>query len=220
MKTIDPEDKVKLTITKRIRSYFLTGLIIVAPLYITVAVTWWFINKVDDWFKPLIPNAYDPSNFLPIDIPGIGLIIGFITLTVLGFLGANFLGRGLVKYGESLLNKTPFIRIIYKGLKQIFETVFSEKGHSFNKAGLIEYPRKDIWAICFISTDTKGEVLKKISNNNKYLSVFLPTTPNPTSGFLLFLPEDDVKIMDMSVEDAAKLVISAGLVMPDDSNTD
>ena len=220
MKTIDPEVKVKLTITKKIRSYFLTGLIIVAPLYITIAVTWWFINKVDDWFKPLIPNAYDPSNFLPVNIPGIGLIIGFITLTILGFLGANFLGRGLVKYGESLLNKTPFIRIIYKGLKQIFETVFSEKGHSFNKAGLIEYPRKDIWAICFISTDTKGEVLKKISNNNKYLSVFLPTTPNPTSGFLLFLPEDDVKIMDMSVEDAAKLVISAGLVMPDDSNTD
>ena len=220
MKTINLEDKVKLSFTKKIRSYFLTGLIIVAPLYITFAVTWWFINKIDDWFRPLIPNSYDPNNYLPIAVPGVGLVVGFVILTLLGFLGANFLGRGLVKFGESILNHTPFIRNIYKGTKQIFETVFSDKGHSFNKAGLIEYPRKNIWAICFISTDTKGEVLEKISNNKRYLSVFLPTTPKPTSGFLLFLPEDDVKIMDMSVEDAAKLVISAGLVMPDENIED
>jgi len=201
---------------KKIRSYFLTGLVISAPVAITLAVGWWFINKIDSIFTPLMPNKYLPENLLPFSIPGVGLIIGFFLLTFFGFLAANFLGVGFLKFGESLLNRTPVLRSIYKGLKQIFETVFSENGHNFSKAAVIEYPRKDSFAVCFVSTDTKGELLKKISKNGEvFLSVFVPTTPNPTSGFLLFLPEKDVKILDMSVEDAAKLIISAGLVNPD-----
>ena len=201
---------------KKIRSYFLTGLVVSAPVAITLAVGWWFINKIDAIFTPLLPNKFLPENLLPFSIPGVGLVIGFILLTFFGFLAANFLGTGFLRFGESLLNKTPVLRSIYKGLKQIFETVFSEDGRNFSKAAVIEYPRKGVHSVCFVSTDTKGELLKKISKDNEvYLSVFLPTTPNPTSGFLLFLPEKDVKILDMSVEDAAKLIISAGLVNPD-----
>tara|TARA_Y100000590_G_scaffold470759_1_gene669578 strand:+ start:17255 stop:17863 length:609 start_codon:yes stop_codon:yes gene_type:complete len=201
---------------KKIRSYFLTGLIIAAPLAITIAVTWWFINKIDAIFTPFIPKTLIIDTHLPFSVPGVGLIIGFVIFTFIGFLTANFLGSGFLKFGESILNRAPVIRNIYKGLKQIFQTIFTENGRTFAKAGIIEYPRKGVYAICFISTDTKGEILKKIGSNKKnYLSVFLPTTPNPTSGFLLFLPEEDVKILDMSVEDAAKLVISAGLIMPE-----
>ena len=190
---------------KKLRSYFLTGLILSAPVAITLAVAWWFINKIDAIFTPFIPNKYLPENFLPFPIPGVGLIIGFIVITLLGFLAANVLGTGFLKFGESILNRTPVVRNIYKGLKQIFETIFSENGHSFSKAAVIEYPRKGVHAICFVSTDTKGEILDKIGKDGEtYLSVFLPTTPNPTSGFLLFLPEDEVKILDMSVEDAGK----------------
>ena len=201
---------------KKIRSYFLTGLVVSAPVAITLAVGWWFINKIDAIFTPLLPNKFLPENLLPFAVPGVGLVIGFILLTLFGFLTANFLGTGFLRFGESLLNRTPVLRSIYKGLKQIFETVFSEDGRNFSKAAVIEYPRKGVHCVCFVSTDTKGELLKKISKDNEvFLSVFLPTTPNPTSGFLLFLPEKDVKILDMSVEDAAKLIISAGLVNPE-----
>ena len=201
---------------KKLRSYFLTGLVLSAPVAITLAVAWWFINKIDAIFTPFIPNQYLPENFLPFPIPGVGLIIGFIVITFFGFLARIVLGTGFIKFGESILNRTPVVRNIYKGLKQIFETVFSENGRSFSKAAIIEYPRNGVHAICFVSTDTKGEILKKIAKDGEvYLSVFLPTTPNPTSGFLLFLLEEDVQILDMSVEDAAKLVISAGLINPE-----
>ncbi len=200
----------------RLRNYFLTGFIICAPLAITAYLVWTFIGWVDGWVKPYIPQIYNPDNYLPFSIPGFGLIVAFFVITMVGFLTAGFIGRTIVSYGEDLLSRMPFVRNLYSGLKQIFQTVFSEKETSFEKVALIEYPRKGLWALVFIATDTRGEVDVVLKENGKEtVSVFLPTTPNPTSGFLLFVPKEDIHILEMSVEQAAKLVISAGLVAPD-----
>jgi len=203
----------------RVRNYFFTGFIICAPLAITAYLVWNFIQWVDSWVKPYVPNIYNPDTYLPFSIPGSGLVVAFIFITLIGFLTANFIGRTIVGMGEDILNRMPLVRNLYSGLKQIFQTVFSEQDSSFEKVGLLEYPRKGLYAIVFIATETRGEVNRRLlDQGQKTVSVFLPTTPNPTSGFLLFVPEDDITILDMSVEEAAKLVISAGLVAPIDKN--
>lgn len=200
--------------TTRLRNYFLTGLVIAGPIGITLWLTWTFIQWVDGWVKPFVPKIYNPDTYLPFPVPGFGLIVAIVLLTIVGFVTANFAGRSLLSFGESLVGRMPLVRNIYSGLKQIFETVLDERGSSFTKAALIEYPRKGLWAIVFISTQTKGEVARRLNDKADLVSVFLPTTPNPTSGFLLFVPREDIIELKMSVEDAAKLVISAGLVNP------
>mgnify|MGYP001627926603 FL=1 len=197
----------------RLRRYFLTGLIVVAPLVITDYLTWSFVLWVDGWVKPYLPATYNPDTYLPFSLPGYGLLVALAALTMVGFLTANLVGRTIIGFGESLLDRMPLVRVIYKGLKQIFETVLAEQNNSFKQAALIEYPRKGLWSIVFIATETKGEVDHKLPNEGT-ISVFLPTTPNPTSGFLLFVPRKDIIMLDMSVEEAAKMVISAGLVAP------
>jgi uncharacterized membrane protein len=203
----------------RLRNYFLTGLVITGPIGITLWLTWTFIKWVDGWVKPFVPKVYNPETYLPFPVPGFGLIVAILVLTIVGFLAANFLGRSMISFGENLVGRMPLVRNIYSGLKQIFETVLDERGSSFNKAALIEYPRKGLWAIVFISTETKGEVAQRLADRTETMSVFLPTTPNPTSGFLLFVPKEDIIELNMSVEDAAKLVISAGLVSPKHAET-
>lgn len=205
----------RVTARLRLRNYFLTGIVVAAPISITVYLTWTFINWVDGWAKPLIPRIYNPDTYLPISVPGVGLVFAFVLITLLGFLTANLVGRTIVTYGESLLDRMPLVRNLYRGLKQIFHTALSESSRSFQKVGLVEYPRKGLWAIVFISTEAKGEVADRLSDNGEMLSVFLPTTPNPTSGYLLYVPRADVIMLEMSVEEAAKQVISAGLVSPD-----
>lgn len=199
----------------RLRNYFLTGLVITGPIGITLWLTWTFIKWVDGWVKPFVPSIYNPETYLPFSVPGFGLIVAIFALTIIGFFAANFLGRSLINFGENLVGRMPLVRNIYSGLKQIFQTALDQRGSSFNKAALIQYPRKGLWAIVFISTETKGEVAKQLVDAPDTVSVFLPTTPNPTSGFLLFVPREDVIELNMSVEDAAKLVISAGLVSPE-----
>lgn len=212
----DPNHPHRTGALTRLRNYFLTGFIICAPLAITAYLVWSFIQWVDSWVKPYIPDVYNPDSYLPFSIPGFGMIVAFILITMVGFLTANFIGRTVVHYGENLLARMPLVRNLYSGLKQIFQTVFSQQETSFEKIGLLEYPRKGIWAVVFIATDTRGEVGAKLeAEGHETVSVFLPTTPNPTSGFLLFVPKEDVTILDMSVEDGAKLVISAGLVAPE-----
>lgn len=208
------ETKTSWHIGSRLRNYFLTGLIIVGPVGITLYVMWWFINLVDAWVKPWVPQVYLPETYLPFTVPGVGLIFSITILIIIGALTANLFGRTLVGYGELMLDRMPIVRNVYRALKQIFETVLSQSSSSFQKVGLIEYPRKGLYAIVFVSTTTKGEIDRKIREGETLLSIFLPTTPNPTSGFLLFVPEQDVLLLDMSVEEAAKLVISAGLVVP------
>ncbi|MEO1551902.1 MAG: DUF502 domain-containing protein, partial [Pseudomonadota bacterium] len=195
------------------RANFLTGLVIVAPVTLTLWMIWASINFIDDRIVPLVPAVYNPSTYLGVNVAGFGVVVFLAFTTFVGALTKGLFGRQLIRWGESLFDRTPIVRSVYNGVKQIFETVISQSNTSFKYACLVEYPRNGIWAIAFVSTDTKGEVLAK-SGQDKLVSVFLPTTPNPTSGFLLFVPREDVVLLDMSVEDAAKLVISAGLVSP------
>jgi len=203
----------------RLRNYTLTGLVVVGPVGITLYIVWWFINFVDAWVKPFVPAAYNPETYLPISLPGIGLVFGIFILMVVGALTANLFGRTLVSYGEILLGRMPVVRNVYRALKQIFETVLSQSNNSFQNVGLIEYPRKGLYAMVFVSKATGGEIEKRTPNSDQLLSVFLPTTPNPTSGYLLFVPESEIILLEMSVEDAAKMVISAGLVEPSHQRT-
>ena len=202
----------KHSLATRIRNYFLTGIVVAAPIGLTIYITSWFIDLVDTWFTPLIPPAYRPDNFLPVEIPGLGLIIAFILLTLLGAITANFIGRSILSFGERLVSRMPVVRSIYGALKQIFETVISQSNQSFRDVGLIEYPRKGLYSICFITTRTKNEIASR--TGRELVSVFVPTTPNPTSGFLLFVPREEITILDMTIEEGAKMIISAGLVEP------
>ena len=207
------ERKQRVGILSRLRTYFLTGLVVAAPVTITVVLVMWFVDFVDAWFTPMIPDRYQPERYLDFTVPGLGLIIAVVLLTILGALTANLFGRTLVNYGERLVGRMPLVRNIYSALKQIFETVLSQSQQSFREVALIEYPRRGVYSIAFVTTAAKGEVQARA--DEEMVSVFLPTTPNPTSGFLLFVPRRDVITLEMSVEDAAKLVISAGLVAPE-----
>ncbi|MGI9371941.1 MAG: DUF502 domain-containing protein [Hyphomicrobiales bacterium] len=198
----------------RLRTYFLTGLVVAAPIGITVYLIWWFVSFFDQWIKPYIPSAYNPDNYLPFSVPGVGLLLALFGITVIGAFTANLFGRTIINLWERLLSGMPVVRTVYSALKQIFETVLSQKSDSFREVCLIEYPRKGLYAIAFVSCDSEGEVPARAKAGD-LISVFLPTTPNPTSGFLLFVPERDVIKLTMTVEEAAKLVISAGLVVPD-----
>lgn len=193
----------------RLRGNFLTGLVLVLPVALTIWMVWAFVGFVDDSVLPLVPKAWQPEA----GIRGYGVIVFLIFTTLIGAMAKGLFGRQLVKYVEGLVDRMPVVRTIYNGVKQIVETVLNQSNKSFEKACLVEYPRRGIWAIAFVSTRTRGEILEK-AGQDMMLSVFLPTTPNPTSGFLLFVPRKDVVVLDMDVEAAAKLVISAGLVMP------
>ena len=207
-----------------LRSNFLTGLIIIAPITLTAWLMWSIVGWIDSRVWSIVPDTYQPHRYVQtlyniqlndqIDIRGVGLVV-FLAFTIfVGWLGKGFVGRSLLRYGESLVERMPVVRTVYGSVKQIAETVFNQKNSSFDKACLIEYPRKGIWAIGFIATGARGEIEKYSPKDDHLVSVFVPTTPNPTSGFMLFLPSKDINELAMSVEEAAKLVISAGLVYP------
>ncbi|NNU80724.1 DUF502 domain-containing protein [Halovulum dunhuangense] len=203
----------RATLFQRLRSDFLTGLVIVAPVTLTIWVIWTAITFIDARVVPLVPAAYNPATYLGKNIAGFGVVIFLLFTALVGALTKGLFGRQLVRWGESLFDRTPIVRTIYNAVKQLIETVLNQSSASFQKACLLEYPRRGIWAVGFVSTDTQGEVPVKIGRQDM-VSVFLPTTPNPTSGFLLFVPRADVIFLDMTIEDAAKLIISAGLVTP------
>jgi len=197
-----------------LRASFLTGLVVIAPVGLTVWLMWTLIGWVDGFVLPLIPGKYQPEQYIGINLRGVGAIIFLIFTVVVGWVAKGLIGRSLILFAESLVNRMPVVRSIYSGVKQIAETVFAQSESSFEKACLVEYPRKGIWAIGFISTEARGEISEKAGATCDMLSVFVPTTPNPTSGFLLYFPREDVIELDMGIEDAAKLIISAGLVYP------
>lgn len=205
----------RLSVAARLRNNFLTGLVICAPIAITIWLTWTFIHWADSWVKPYIPDRYNPESYIKLAIPGFGLLIAVVVITLVGFLGKNLIGRSIFNFGETILNRTPLVRTIYKSLKQIFESVLNEKGTSFNKAGLIEYPGPGLWSVVFIATDAKGEMKSKFDAMGRdMVACFLPPTPFPTAGYLVFVPREKIIPLDMSAEDAAKLIISVGLVTP------
>lgn len=206
----------KISMAARLRNNFLTGLIICAPMAITIYLTWTFIHWADSWVKPYIPDRYNPESYLKFAIPGTGLLIALVFITLVGFLGRNLIGRSIVGYSENILNRMPLVRTVYKSTKQIFETVLKEQGTSFKKVGLIEFPRAGTWALVFVSTDAKGEIAAKLNDSGEEMvAVFLAPTPVPTAGFLMFVPRSKLMLLDMSPEEGVKLLISAGLVTPD-----
>lgn len=197
----------------RCRNYFITGIIVVAPVALTIYLVSLVIGLIDHKIVPLIPPRYNPETYLPFAVPGIGVVIMVIVLTMIGWLTTGLVGRTIVRVGENLLDRMPIIRSIYSALKQIFETVFTHNSRAFRDVVLIPYPRQGCWAIGFATGTTKGEVQDAIQD--EVVNVFLPTTPNPTSGYLLFLPKRDVIFLSMTVEQGIKLVISGGVVTPE-----
>ena len=200
----------------RLRNYFLTGFVVCAPLALTIYIVWSFVGWVDSWVKPYIPASYNPDTYLSIRVPGFGLIVALVLITLIGFLTANFIGRAIVSFGEHLLSRMPLVRGLYKALKQLFETALSDKNDMFRTVGMVEYPRKGVWSIVFVAGDKRSEINEKLDQEgDPLMAVFMPCTPNPTTGFLMYVPKSEVVLLDMSIEDGAKLIVSAGLVTPD-----
>lgn len=202
----------------RIRNAFLTGLLIVGPVTITLYIMWWAINWIDAWIKPLLPTHYNPDTYLPFPLPGLGLVAAVVGLTIIGALAANLLGRSLVSSGELMMSRTPIVRNVYGAIKQIFESVISTTGpaQSFQKVGLVEFPSKGIWSLVFVTGETVGEIADvKPGGATDLVTVFMPTGIVPPAGFICFIPRKDVTFLSMKVEEAAKIILSGGIVMPD-----
>jgi uncharacterized membrane protein len=204
----------KRSLMAGLRASFLTGLVVISPLFLTGYLIWLVTGWIDGWVLPLVPEAWRPDTYFGLNLHGVGVIF-FLCFTIfVGWIAKGLIGRQLLRTAEGLVNRTPVVRSVYSGLKQIAETVLAQSDAKFDRACLIEYPRPGIWAIAFVSIRARGEIAARVPRDGEILSVFLPTTPNPTSGFLLFVQAQDVIMLDMKVEDAAKLIISAGLVYP------
>ncbi len=194
-----------------LKNYFLTGLLVILPIFITVYVILSLIRAMDAILK-YIPAKYLPETYLQIHIPGLGLILVVILVFVVGLLTRNFIGRKIVQLGENIVDRIPLVRVLYTGVKQLLEPLFLQKTNAFKRVALIEYPRRGVHVIGFVTGESKGEVQSKTSKD--MMNIFVPTTPNPTSGFYILIPEDEVVYLNMSVEDAFKLIISGGIVSP------
>lgn len=198
----------------RLRAYFFAGILVTAPIGITLYLTWLIIDFIDGQVTPLIPARYNPETYLPFGVPGLGVIIAVVFLTLIGALTAGLVGRWVVRLFDRLMQRMPVVRNVHSALKQILETVLAQQSNAFRQVVLIEYPRRGIWAIGFITGETVGEVQHLTEDD--VVNVFLPTTPNPTSGFLLFVPRSDVYVLGMTVEEGIKMVVSGGIVTPPD----
>ena len=215
---LSSESKTPLvTFRGRLKAYFFAGVLVTAPLGITFYVSWIFIKWVDSKVTSLLPTIYNPETYLPVYIPGIGLIIVCIALTFIGALTAGIIGRFWFRTSEKILSRMPVIRSIHSAIKQIFETVLSNQSNAFREVVLFEYPRRGSWAMGFITGQTQGEV--QDITKDEVVNVFLPTTPNPTSGYLLFIPRRELVTLSMSVEEGIKMVVSGGIVTPPDKRS-
>ena len=197
----------------RIRTYFLTGVIVAGPVTVTLWLIWWFVTWVDNLVRPFIPFDYRPETYLPVNVPGFGLIIAFVALTLLGFLAANLIGRKLVDFGESLLSRMPVVRPIYRTTRQIFHTLFSKSDSSFRKVALVEFPSPGMWSLVFLTQSPTAEISARLPDT-EHVSAFMPCTPNPTTGFFFYVPKRSVIELDITVEQAMTVIMSAGIVQP------
>lgn len=203
---------LRVGLAARLRNYFLAGVLVTAPVSITIWISWNLIGYIDSRVTPLIPPGWNPETYLPFGIPGLGVIAMVTVLTVIGFITAGLVGRMIMRGGEALLARVPVVRSLYGGTKQLFETVLAQKSKAFRRVCLVEYPRRGTWAIGFVTGKTVGEVQRL--TDDTVVNVFVPATPNPTTGFLLFVPERDIHVLDITVEDGIKIVISGGIVEP------
>jgi uncharacterized membrane protein len=209
-----PEPRRRRSLFGALRASFLTGLVVIAPIGLTIWLIWSIIGWIDAWVLPLVPARFLPEQYIGINLRDVGVVFFLVFTIIIGWVAKGYIGRSLIRWGESLVDRLPLVRSVYGGVKQIAETVFAQSDSNFDKACLIEYPRPGVWAIAFISTQTKGEIARKIPIDGDKIAVFMPTTPNPTSGFLMFVSRKEVIELDLSIEDAAKLIFSAGLVYP------
>ncbi len=205
---------VRMTLGARLRAYFFAGILVTAPAAITFYIAWLLITFIDGQVTGLLPGRYNPNEFLPFSVPGLGLVILILFLILVGMMTAGFVGRLLVRTSERMLARMPVIRSVYGAVKQIFETVLAQQSNAFRQVVLVEYPRRGIWCLGFVSGTTVGEVQNLTAEET--VNVFLPTTPNPTSGFLLFVPRSDLVVLNMTVEEGIKMVVSGGIVTPPD----
>lgn len=204
------------------RASFLTGLAVVLPVGLTIYLIWTVIGWIDAWVLPLVPHAWKPDTILhdyfgpdtQISVRGVGVIVFLIFTILVGWIAKGMIGRSVIRPAELLVGRMPIVRSIYHGLKQIAETVFSQSGANFERACLIQFPHAGLWAIGFVATKAKGEIAERIPVDGDILSIYVATALIPPAGFLVYAASKDVILLDMSIEDAAKLIISAGLVYP------
>jgi len=192
------------------RNRFFTGVIVAIPIVATFLAVSWIVTKIDANVFRIIPDRLNPETYLGFAIPGLGIIISIILLFLLGVIASNFIGKSLIKSGERLLDRVPVVSPVYNSLKQIVQTVAAQRDRAFRDVCLIEYPKKDVWAIGFVTADLSGKPAEVLGDD--MVCVFVPTTPNPTSGFLLFVQKDTIQILDMTPEEGAKMIISGGMV--------
>ena len=204
---------------KLFKRYLVAGLLVWLPLWATALVIKFIVDLLDNTVA-LLPKAYQPITLIGFNLPGLGIIITFLLLILSGMLVTNFLGERLIALGEKIVHNIPLVGSIYQAVKQASETIFSSSSQSFRKVLLVEYPRKDLWSIAFLTSNASETLTKSIGT--KKISIFIPTTPNPTSGFLMFVDKSEVIELDISVDDALKMIISLGVMQPksfiDDSN--
>jgi len=201
------------SLAARVRSWFFAGLVVFGPVGVTLYLAWWFIDTIDNWVRPLVPASFWPDTYLPVHVPGFGVVTVLVGLTLVGFLAANIAGRSLVAFGEGMLDRTPVVRGLYKSVKQIFETVFAQDGTQFRRVGLVEYPMKGCWSIVFISSEPSPQIASALPLAGM-TSVFLPCAPNPTTGFYFYVPAKNIVELAMTPDEAFKIVMSAGLIQP------
>jgi len=200
---------------RKIKNIFLTGLAVVVPIGVTIYILFFLIAMMDG-FLAVVPAAIHPDKLLGFHVPGLGVIFTFLLILLIGLITQSWIGNRIVDLGERLFSRIPVVRSIYQGTKQWVDALFTAKAGSFKKVVFLEYPRKGIYTVAFVTGYARGGFSEKAEE--KFLNVFVPTTPNPTSGFYLMVPERDVISTEMTVEDAFKLVISAGLVVPEDKS--
>lgn len=201
-----------MTLLARLRAYFFAGILITAPISITFYIAWLIIHFIDGQVAALLPYDYNPNNYLPFSLPGLGLVIVIIVLTLIGWTTAGLLGRLFLRISEAILRRMPVVRSIYSWVKQIFETVFHERASPFRDVVLIEFPRKGLWRIGFVTGRTPGKTQEVVPGG--LVNVFLPSTANAASGFLVLVPPDDVVRLDLTTEEALKLIVSGGIAVP------
>lgn len=202
--------KPKFNLLKWARNRFFTGVIVAIPIVVTLLVISWIVQKVDQNVFRIVPDQLNPETYIGFAIPGLGLIISVFLLFMLGILASNFIGKSVIRSGESLLDRVPVVSPVYNALKQIVQTVAAQKDRAFRDVCLIEYPKEGVWAIGFVTADLGGQPKEELGED--MVCVFVPTTPNPTSGFLLFLHKNSIRILDMTPEEGAKMIISGGMV--------
>jgi|SRR5690348_9183568 len=198
---------------ERLRAYFLAGILVTGPIAFTLWITWSIIDFIDRAVSHLVPSSYNPNAYFPFDIPGFGLVVAAVALTLIGWMTAGYAGRLLLRLSDRIMKRMPVVRGIYGAFKQIFETVLAKRSNTFREVVLVEWPRRGMWTVAFVTARAEGEI--KASVASETVGLYVPTTPNPTSGYLVYVPREEIVPLTMSVEDGIKLVISGGIITPE-----